>query len=93
MGEKSALEIEVETINEIQGALQTINKRSTGLMNFVETYRSLTKIPEPNFEMVKMKDIVQNVHTLMKKEVQKKDITLSIKSLNPIASRCRSMNR
>jgi two-component system nitrogen regulation sensor histidine kinase NtrY len=54
------------------GALQTINKRSTGLMNFVETYRSLTKIPEPNFAVVSMKDLIQHVHTLMKKEVQKK---------------------
>ncbi|MEN8230561.1 MAG: ATP-binding protein [Bacteroidota bacterium] len=77
-GEKSAPEIELETVKEIQGALQTINKRSTGLMTFVETYRSLTKIPEPNFAQVKMNDLMQNVHTLMKKEVQQKSIQLSI---------------
>ena len=76
-GEKSAPEIELETVSEIQGALQTINTRSTGLMNFVETYRSLTKIPNPNFEVVGMQELIQNVHTLMKKEVQKKNITLS----------------
>jgi two-component system nitrogen regulation sensor histidine kinase NtrY len=76
-GEKEVPEIDMETISEIQGALQTINKRSTGLMNFVETYRSLTKIPEPNFAVVSMKDLIQNVHTLMKKEVQQKNITLS----------------
>jgi len=76
-GEKSAPEIDLETITEIKGALQTINKRSTGLMNFVETYRSLTKIPDPNFEVVSLKDVIQNVHTLMKKEVQERDISLS----------------
>ena len=76
-GEKSAPEIEVETLNEIKGALQTINKRSTGLMNFVETYRSLTKIPTPNFEIVAMKEVIQNVHTLMKKEVEEKNILIS----------------
>ena len=76
-GEKSAPEIEIETVNEIQGALQTINKRSTGLMNFVETYRSLTKIPDPNFEVVGMQELIQNVHTLMKKDAQKKNISLS----------------
>ena len=75
-GEKSAPEIDLETLNEIKGALQTINKRSTGLMNFVETYRSLTKIPTPNFEVVSMQEIIQNVHILMKKEVQEKHITL-----------------
>jgi two-component system nitrogen regulation sensor histidine kinase NtrY len=76
-GEKKPPEIEMETVHEIQGALQTINKRSTGLMNFVETYRSLTKIPEPNFEVVAMQDLIHNVHTLMKKEVQEKEITLT----------------
>lgn len=77
-GEKKPPDIEIETVNEIQGALQTINKRSTGLMNFVETYRSLTKIPDPNFEVVAMQNLVQNVYTLMKKDAEKKNITLSV---------------
>ena len=81
-GEKKPPEIEMETISEIQGALQTINKRSTGLMNFVETYRSLTKIPNPNFEVVSMKEVIQNVHTLMKKESQENNIFLSF-SIEP----------
>jgi nitrogen fixation/metabolism regulation signal transduction histidine kinase len=76
-GKKGVPEIDLETVNEIKGALQTINKRSTGLMNFVETYRNLTKIPEPKFEVVRMKDIIHNVHTLMKKEVQQKNISLA----------------
>ncbi|HDS07847.1 MAG TPA: ATP-binding protein [Bacteroides sp.] len=75
-GGKGAREIDLDTVKEIQGALQTINKRSTGLMNFVETYRSLTKIPEPNFSQVRMKELIDNVHTLMKKEVQDKNIHL-----------------
>ena len=76
-GEKEKQEVDLATVQEIQGALKTINKRSTGLMNFVETYRSLTKIPEPNFAVVKMQDVLQHVHTLMKKEVQKKNIVLT----------------
>ena len=76
-GEKDMPDMDLGTIEEIQGALQTINKRSTGLMNFVETYRSLARIPEPNFGEVKMQELIQNVHTLMKKEAEKKDITLT----------------
>jgi signal transduction histidine kinase len=75
-GKKDMQEVDKETIVEIQGALQTINKRSTGLMNFVESYRSLTKIPEPNFEVVSMKDLIGNVKTLMKKDLQRKNIIL-----------------
>ena len=71
-----------EAVKEIQQALQTINKRSTGLMNFVETYRSLTKIPQPNFEMVEMQTLIENVVTLMKKEVRdhRVDLTYTIES-------------
>lgn len=76
-GKKGIPEVDINTVKEIQGALQTINKRSTGLMNFVETYRSLTKIPEPNFAQVKMEDLIRNVHTLMKKEVAEKNIRLA----------------
>jgi signal transduction histidine kinase len=45
-------------------------------MNFVETYRSLTKIPEPNFSLVKMDELIHNVHTLMKKDAERKNIRL-----------------
>ncbi|MDF1572431.1 MAG: ATP-binding protein [Bacteroidales bacterium] len=65
-----------EAVDEIQQALQTINKRSTGLMNFVETYRSLTKIPKPNFAMVDMNNLLENVVTLMKKETENQGIRM-----------------
>lgn len=81
-GKKEGQEVDKETIVEIQAALQTINKRSTGLMNFVESYRSLTKIPEPNFSVVKMDELIGNVHTLMKKDVARRNIIL-ITSVEP----------
>jgi two-component system nitrogen regulation sensor histidine kinase NtrY len=76
-GDMDKIKVDIETVKEIQAALQTINKRSTGLMTFVESYRSLTKIPEPNFAVVSMKELVQNVTTLMKKEAQEKNIILT----------------
>ncbi|MEZ5071910.1 MAG: ATP-binding protein [Bacteroidales bacterium] len=74
--DKNKPEIDVDTLQEIRGALQTITKRSTGLMSFVETYRSLTKIPEPNFGIVRMNVLIHNVQTLMKKEAQTKEVEL-----------------
>jgi two-component system, NtrC family, nitrogen regulation sensor histidine kinase NtrY len=76
-GKQGIEDVNMDTITEIQGALQTINKRSTGLMNFVETYRNLTKIPEPNFSVVKMNDLINNVYRLMKKDAERKNIRLS----------------
>jgi len=75
--QRSTQEVDQETVTEILGALETINKRSTGLMNFVETYRSLTRVPDPNFSEVPMKDLIQHVHTLMKKEAETQHISLS----------------
>jgi len=68
--------LDKDAVYEIQQALQTINKRSTGLMNFVETYRNLTKIPKPNFAMVEMSNLLENVVTLMKKETSDNKIKL-----------------
>jgi nitrogen fixation/metabolism regulation signal transduction histidine kinase len=76
-GKTHTPQVNRETLKEIQGALKTINKRSTGLLNFVETYRNLTKIPEPNFAQVKMNDLIHNVHTLLKKEVQQNKVALT----------------
>jgi len=75
--DEGAPTLDKEAVKEIQQALQTINKRSTGLMNFVETYRSLTKIPQPNFEMIQMKTLVKNVVTLMKQEVEAQGVRLT----------------
>src|SRR6056297_2368525 len=65
-----------EAVEEIQQALQTINKRSTGLMNFVETYRNITKISKPNFAMADMNSLLENVVRLMKRETEDQGIRL-----------------
>jgi len=60
-----------ESVAEIQEALQTINKRSTGLLHFVNTYRNLTRIPKPNFKVCKIKELFENIKNLMTDEVTK----------------------
>ena len=76
-GSEDAPPVDRETVEEIQQALNTINKRSTGLMNFVETYRNLTRIPKPNFAQVKMEALVENVYTLMKREAENNNVELA----------------
>ncbi len=67
-----------ESINEIQQALQTINKRSTGLLHFVNTYRNLTRIPKPNFRIFKVKDLISNVRLFMDKELEENNVNLEV---------------
>ncbi len=67
-----------DTFNDIIEALNTIHKRSTGLIHFVEKYRNLTKIPNPNFSVYKIKDQFENIYNLLKTEIDKKEIKFKI---------------
>lgn len=67
-----------DTILEIQQALKTISKRSTGLLHFVNTYRNLTRIPKPNFKLFKVSEVFSNIESLMEKDLQKGNIELNL---------------
>ncbi len=67
-----------ETFNDIIEALETIHKRSTGLIHFVEKYRNLTKIPDPNFSVYRLKNQFENIFNLLKKELSEKNIDFKI---------------
>lgn len=70
--------IDSETILEIQQALKTINKRSLGLLHFVNTYRNLTRIPKPNFRITKVADLFSNIEKLMVQNLEKSGIRFSV---------------
>lgn len=72
-----------QSVEEFQKALQTINKRSTGLMHFVDTYRNLTRIPKPNFKISQIKAIFNNIEGLMNEELKGKNIEL-VTSVYPV---------
>lgn len=80
--EEDTESIDIDTVQEIKQAITTINKRSNGLLHFVNTYRNLTRIPKPNFKMVKANDLFSNIEELMKEEMKGKDIQL-IKQIEP----------
>ena len=68
-GENIQKDMDLDTVMEILQALQTINKRSTGLLHFVNTYRNLTRIPKPNFKIFPVKDLYKNIYLLMEEEI------------------------
>lgn len=74
--ERELNEITNEEIEDLHTAVQTIQKRSAGLIRFVQDFRSLTHIPTPNFATVKVKDLVDQIVLLMKKELADNKVTL-----------------
>lgn len=75
-------ESEMEMIEEVEGALKTIHKRTDGLLHFVNTYRDLTKIPNPNFSIFKVSRLVNNIKLLFEAELMRKNINCII-SIEP----------
>ncbi len=55
-----------ESFEDITMSLRTIENRSKGLVNFVEAYRNFTNIPEPEFERVRIKDVIDEVVKLIR---------------------------
>ncbi len=63
---------------EVVEALQTIERRSQGLIHFVESYRSLTKIPKPNFQLFPVADLFGNVSTLLRTSLAEQGVALDV---------------
>lgn len=59
----------IEALGDIQQALQTIHKRSQGLLNFVDAYRNLTKIPKPHFQLFAIHELFTRVERLMQNNI------------------------
>jgi Signal transduction histidine kinase involved in nitrogen fixation and metabolism regulation len=75
--EKNTGLTETETLEDIKTAVGTIQKRSEGLINFVEKYRSLTKIPKPDFKVFKASQLFERIKTLIDSALPARQISLA----------------
>ena len=71
-----------ESMRDIRGAVQTIQKRSKGLLHFVDAYRNLTRIPKPSFQIFPVAELFNRVQQLMQARLTEKGIALDI-SVDP----------
>jgi len=69
---------EAEVVEEVEMALKTIHKRSTGLLHFVESYRDLTRVPNPNYTIFPVSKLFETISSLMREEIHRKGITCDI---------------
>lgn len=57
---------DAEHLSDVRGAVSTIARRSEGLLNFVQAYRSVTRVPTPDRKRFQVSELVQSVSTLMR---------------------------
>jgi two-component system nitrogen regulation sensor histidine kinase NtrY len=65
-----------EMMGDIKEGIQTIHRRSEGLIQFVNDYRDFTKLQKPNLKMVSVHDMLQRVCNLMQKTYDEKGVSL-----------------
>ena len=71
-----------ETVKDVQGAAQTIQRRSEGLLRFVESYRRLTRLPKPNFQIFPIQELFHDIEQLMIGQFKENSIQFS-SQINP----------
>jgi len=76
---KSLQDLNDQAINDMLFSLKTIQKRSDAMLEFVEDYRKLTRVPKPQIESVKVMDLLQTIDKLMVAELEKQQIQLILK--------------
>lgn len=67
-----------ETRADLELGLETIQRRSEGLLKFAETYRSLNKIVKPNLSEIYIRDLFESLLTLMEPSLEQKHISLEV---------------
>lgn len=67
-----------EQLSDIHLSLQTISKRSEGLIHFVKEFRSLTSVPKPKVATIQIRTLLDELCMLHRKELAEKEITLSV---------------
>jgi two-component system nitrogen regulation sensor histidine kinase NtrY len=69
---------EDENLEDIQTGLQTIEKRSKGMLHFVQNYRRLTRVPPPHLEQVNVDELLTQLARLLQSETAFQKVKLRI---------------
>ena len=70
-------------IEDLELGIDTIRRRSEGLLKFAETYRNLNKITSPTLKRIFVRDLFENLHQLMQPTLEQKNIDLEVILMDP----------
>ena len=80
---KGSGDITSEEIEEIELGMDTIKRRSEGLLKFSDTYHNLSRVIVPDMKEYDLNLIAENISRLMLPSLRAKDIDLEIKTIVP----------
>jgi nitrogen fixation/metabolism regulation signal transduction histidine kinase len=73
------MQLKKEEAEDMHLSLQTISKRSAGLIRFVKEFKNLTHVPKPRLVEVEVKTLLEELAMLHKKELADHGITVELK--------------
>jgi len=82
LDKKSEMPLKKDELEDMYLSLQTISKRSEGLIRFVKEFRNLTHIPKPKLADVRLKALLEEMALLHKKELADHNILIKV-DVNP----------
>lgn len=74
--------IEKEELEDIYLAVQTIKRRSEGLIRFVSDFRNLTRIPEPKIQEIEIQKVIDHIKVLLSHDMKARKIDFVV-SISP----------
>ena len=80
--EREERDFKKEEMEDMHLSLQTISKRSEGLIRFVREFRNLTHIPKPKLAEIRVKELLDEIAILHKKELADRGIAINV-NINP----------
>lgn len=83
---KKMLEPDSEQYRDLQLSCDAIASRSQGLMEFVDSYRSLSNLPEPTFAETNINELFERIELLLKDKIKERgiDFSLGVETEKPI---------
>ncbi len=70
-------------LEDLELGIDTIKRRSEGLLKFTESYRNLNKITKLDLKKILVRDLFENLSSLMSPTLEKKNIELEIVLRDP----------
>jgi two-component system nitrogen regulation sensor histidine kinase NtrY len=71
--------IRKDELEDMHLSLQTISRRSAGLIRFVKEFRNLTQVPHPRLSEIAIQPLLEEMATLHKKELADHGIAISVR--------------
>ena len=80
------------SVDDLALGIETIQRRSEGLLKFAETYRNLNKITTLNSKKILVRDLFENLNQLMQPTLEQKKIELDVILKDPAVTLVADIN-